>query len=188
MVQRETLGRRTDTGDVPRLAPMTPIAVPPAPALWRRAPQRARGRAFSLIEVVMVAVILAAIAAIAVPRLSRGSQGSVEAAMARDVQVLQKAIDLYAAEHHGAFPNGEMIVEQLTQYSDGTGAMSKTKAPPYTFGPYVRKIPPVPMGPNKGSSHISTTAGVGVGWIYDPTEGTITPNMTELSTDATSNG
>ena len=129
-------------------------------------------------------VILAAIAAIAIPRLSRGSQGSAEAALARDVQVLQKAIDLYAAEHSGTFPDGAMVVEQLTQYTDATGAMSKAKTPPYTFGPYVRKVPPVPTGPNKGNSHISTTDGAGVGWIYDPTEGTITPNITPPPTSA----
>ena len=126
----------------------------------------------------MVVVILAAVTAIAVPRLSRGSQGSVEAATARDVQVLQKAIDLYAAEHNGAFPHGEMVADQLTLYTDSTGAMSKGKTPPYTFGPYLRKVPPVPTGPNKGSSNISTSSGVGVGWLYDPTEGTIIPNTT----------
>ena len=142
------------------------------PAAWRLQP------GFSLIEVVMVVVILAAIAAIAIPRLSRGSQGSIEAATARDVQVLQKAIDLYAAEHNGAFPNSAMVADQLTQYTDSAGAMSQNKTPPYVYGPYLRKVPPVPSGPNKGSRNISTTAGVGVGWIYDPTEGTITPNTT----------
>ena len=133
-------------------------------------------RGFSLIEVVMVVVILAAIAAIAIPRLSRGSQGSVDAALARDVQVLQKAIDLYAAEHNGAFPNAAMIADQLTLYTDSAGAMSASKTPPHSFGPYLRKVPAVPAGPNKGSSNISTAPGIGVGWIYDPTEGTIAAN------------
>ena len=131
---------------------------------------------FSLIEVVMVVVILAAIAAIAIPRLSRGTRGSADAALTRDVQVLQKAIDLYAAEHNGAFPNGAMVADQLTLYTDNAGAMSKSKSPPHNFGPYLRKVPPLPSGPNKGNSHISTAAGIGVGWNYDPTEGTITPN------------
>lgn len=131
---------------------------------------------FSLIEVVMVVVILAVIAAVAIPRLSRGSQGSAEAAMVRDVQVLQKAIDLYAADHEGAFPNGAMIADQLTLYTDAKGAMSKSKTPPYNLGPYVRSVPAAPAGPNKGNSNISTSTGIGVGWIYDPAEGTITPN------------
>jgi type II secretory pathway pseudopilin PulG len=128
--------------------------------------------------VAIVVVILALIAAVAIPRLTRGTQASMEAALARDVQILQKAIDLYAAEHNGAFPNSAMIAEQLTQYTDSRGVMSQSKSPPHTFGPYLRKVPPVPAGPNKGSSNISTAAGNGVGWIYDPTEGTITPNNT----------
>ena len=140
---------------------------------------------FSLIEVIMVVVILAAIAAIAIPRLSRGSQGSMDAALARDIQVLQKAIDLYAAEHNGAFPSGAMIGNQLTMYTDSAGATAASRSPAYTFGPYLRKVPPVPSGPNRGSSNIATTAGVGVGWLYDPTEGTITPNTTPVPPSAT---
>ena len=122
----------------------------------------------------MVVVILGVIAAVAIPRLSRGSQGSAEAAMARDVQVLQKAIDLYSAEHNGAFPHPDMVADQLTLYTDTAGAMSKSKSPPYNYGPYLRKVPPIPSGPNKGSNVISTTPGFGVGWIYEPAEGTIT--------------
>lgn len=147
-----------------------------------RLPRHRHG--FSLIEVVLVIVILATIAAIAIPRLSRGSQGSAEAALSRDVQVLQKAIDLYAAEHNGAFPDGARITDQLTLYTDTSGSASKAKSPPFEFGPYMRKVPPVPTGPNKGNSAISTAAGVGVGWIYDPTEGTITPNNTAPTADS----
>ena len=127
---------------------------------------------------VIVVVILAVIAAIAIPRLSRGSQGSTDAACARDVQVIQKAIDLYAAEHNGAFPNAAMIADQLTLYTDHAGSTSKAKTAAYPFGPYLRKVPAVPTGPNKGASNISTAPGAGVGWIYDPAEGTITANDT----------
>ena len=132
--------------------------------------------AFSLIEVVMVIVILGVIAAIAIPRLSRGSQGAADAACTRDVQVIQKAIDLYAAEHNGAFPGAATIANQLTLYSDSSGATSTTRTPAYPFGPYLRTVPGMPTGPNRGSNTIATAPGVGVGWIYDPAEGTITPN------------
>ena len=169
--------------------PTAPRPAAPTGATGRDAtPRLVRARArsrpsipgFSLIEVVLVIVILATIAAIAIPRLSRGSQGSAEAALSRDVQVLQKAIDLYAAEHNGAFPDGARITDQLTLYTDASGSASKAKSPPFEFGPYMRKVPPIPAGPNKGNCAISTTAGVGVGWIYDPTEGTITPNNTAV--------
>ena len=166
-----------------------PVASPDAVGVRpgaRRQPVVVSRRGFSLIEVVIVVVILGIIAAIAIPRLSRGSQGSLDAAQARDIQVLQKAIDLYAAEHNGAFPNAAMIADQLTLYSDHNGATSKSRTSPYTFGPYLRKVPPVPTGPNKGNSNISTGPGIGVGWIYDPTEGTITPNETPAPGPASS--
>jgi type II secretory pathway pseudopilin PulG len=133
----------------------------------------------------MVIVILGVIAAIAIPRLSRGSQGSSDTACVRDVQVIQKAIDLYAAEHNGAFPNPAMIADQLTLYTDHTGATSKAKTPAHPFGPYLRTVPPLPTGPNKGASNISAAPGVGVGWIYDPAEGTITPNDANPPVNAT---
>jgi general secretion pathway protein G len=135
-----------------------------------------RPRGFSLIEVVIVIVILGIIAAIAIPRLSRGSQGSAEAATVQNVALLQKAIDLYAAEHGGTFPDPTLIAEQLTLYTDVHGAVSTAKTGPHSFGPYVRKVPPLTTGPNKGSTGISTTAGSGVGWVYNHAEGAITPN------------
>ena len=133
-------------------------------------------RAFSLIELVIVVVILALIAAIAVPRLSRGSQGSAETITVQNTALLQKAIDLYAAEHDGTFPDPALIIEQLTFYSDAAGTVSKAKSGTHPFGPYVRTVPPVLTGPNKGSTSIATMAGNGIGWIYNPAEGAITPN------------
>ena len=143
---------------------------------------RARGSSvrhrggFSLIEVVVVIVLLGIIAAIAIPRLSRGSEGSIEAAAARDLAVLQKAIDLYAAEHDGAFPHPNQIAAQLTQYTDAGGTVSTQKVGSFNYGPYVRKVPPLKAGPNRGNSGIATEPGSGVGWIYNPVEGTIAPN------------
>jgi general secretion pathway protein G len=155
-------------------------SLPVFPAATRRAVSAAaRAPGFTLIEVVVVILILAVVSAIAIPRLSRGSQGSAEAALARDVQVMQKAIDLYAAEHNGMFPDGATVTHQLTMYSDAKGGLSSTKAPPYEFGPYMRKIPGVPAGPNKGNNAIATAAAPGVGWVYDPAEGTIAANTTD---------
>ena len=152
-----------------------PLPADPRQGLGRGAPVRG---GFSLIEVVVVFVLLGIIAAIAIPRLSRGSEGSIEAAVSRDLSVLQKAIDLYAAEHDGAFPNPNVIAEQLTRYTDAKGTVSTQKVGSFNYGPYVRKIPPVKVGPNKGNTAIATSPGSGVGWIYNPVEGTIAPNTT----------
>lgn len=162
----------------------SPSSDRPAPRRARGAVARATGRrgaGFSLIEVVVVVMILAVVAAIAIPRLSRGGQGTAEAAMARDTQVMQKALDLYAADHNGAFPPAATVTHQLTQYSDAKGVVSSTRTPPYEFGPYLRKIPAVAAGPHKGSTGIATEPAPGVGWVYDPAEGTITANTTPVA-------
>lgn len=167
--------RAIDIGDV-----IVPTRPAPRRCRTHAARPRAKGRAggFSMIEVVLVIVILGVVAAIAIPRLSRGSQGTADTALARDLQLLQKAIDLYAAEHNGAFPQPTTIASQLTQYTDSAGAVSAGNAPPFNFGPYVRKIPAVPTGPNKGNTGIAGSPGGGVGWIYDSIEGTISVNNT----------
>ena len=138
---------------------------------------------YSLIEVAIVLVIIGVIGAIAIPRLSRGSQGSADAATVQSAAVLQKALDLYAAEHAGAYPAPDQITDQLTLYTDIFGGVSKKKTIPFDFGPYLRKVPAIPTGPNKGKTAIATTAGSGVAWVYNPQDGTITPNLSRSVAD-----
>jgi general secretion pathway protein G len=130
---------------------------------------------FSLIELVIVIVIIAIIAAIAIPRLSRGGDSAAEAATTQNVVVLQKAVDLYAAEH-GNYPDPDQVSDQLTLYSDSGGAVSQSKTPPFNFGPYVRKLPPLTTGPNKGNSAIGPKGKGGLAWVYDGTTGVVSAN------------
>ena len=136
-----------------------------------------KARAFSLVELVIVVVILGIIAAIAIPRMSRGAQGAVESRLRSDLAVLRSAINLYAAEHNGAFPASGTIAAQLTGYTDIDGATNATKTPPYIYGPYIEAIPTLSVGSTKGRSAIGTADGPTIGWIYDPATGTITANI-----------
>ena len=131
---------------------------------------------FSLIELVIVVVIIGIIGAIAIPRLSRGAEGASDSALAGDLAVLRNAIDLYATEHGGDFPDLATFEEQLTTYTDVNGADNASKTTTYIYGPYIRKIPSVKVGPKKGSSTVAAADGLGVGWIYDETTGTISAN------------
>ena len=144
-----------------------------------RATQNRKG--FSLIELVIVVVIIAIIGAIAIPRLSRGSAGAADSSLVGNLRVLRSAIDLYASEHGGSFPAVGTIVAQLTQYSDDQGATSATKTGNYIYGPYIRSIPPLPVGAKKGQNGIAAATGASVGWIYDATNGTIKANTTDTS-------
>lgn len=143
-----------------------------------------RSRAFSLIELVIVVVIIGIIAAIAIPRMSRGAAGANDNALVGNLAILRKAIDLYQAEHNGSFPDAAKIVSQLTMYSDASGATNATQTGAFVFGPYLRSIPALTVGAERGSTGIAAAAAAGVGWVYNATDGTIRTNTTATEVDA----
>src|SRR5438132_9137937 len=103
-------------------------------------------RGFSLIELVIVVVIIAIIGAIAIPRLSRGSAGAADSAVVGNLRVLRSATDLYATEHGGTYPSITDLPTALTEYSNDVGSFSVSKSTSYPYGPYLRVIPPLPVG------------------------------------------
>ncbi len=141
-------------------------------------------KGFSLLELVVVVVIIGIIAAVAIPRMSRGSAGAADAALSGNLAVLRSAIDLYAAEHTGAFPTVALAPTALTQYTDSAGAVSATRTTTCIYGPYLRKVPPLPVGAAKGNTGIAAATGTDVGWIYNATTGDIAANTTTTEKDA----
>lgn len=139
---------------------------------------------FSLLEVVIVVAIIAILAAIGIPRMSRGSKGANDAALSGNLAVLRNAIDLFSAEHGGTFPTEANIENQLTQYSDVDGATNATKTTTYIYGPYVRTIPPLPVGTRKGENGIAAADANDVGWLYTAADGTIKANTTTEKDEA----
>ena len=144
-----------------------------------------KSRAFSLLEVVIVVAIIAILAAIAIPRMSRGSRGANDSALSANLAVLRRAIDFYATEHAGTFPTENDIADQLTQYTDIWGDFQPTSDSTHIYGPYLRSIPPVPVGLRKGATGISNSAGVTIGWIYGEDTGAIRSNTLPAETDDT---
>jgi prepilin-type N-terminal cleavage/methylation domain-containing protein len=135
-------------------------------------------RGFSLIELVIVVVIIGIIAAIAIPRMSRGAAGASDSALKGNLAVLRNAIDLYATEHGGTYPAAGTIVNQLTLYSNDAGATSTTPGTTHIYGPYIREIPKLSVGAEKGSAGIAASAAAGIGWIYTAATGQIRANTT----------
>jgi prepilin-type N-terminal cleavage/methylation domain-containing protein len=126
-------------------------------------------RGFSLIELVIVIVIIGIIAAIAIPRMSRGSTGAAESSLRASLAVMRNAIELYTTEHEGTTPTQVAIVDQLTKYSDITGATQDTSDKDYIFGPYIREIPQLPVaGEHKlrGATGVAAANAAGIGWLY----------------------
>lgn len=151
---------------------------------------KVRRNGFSLIELVIVVVIIGIIAAIAIPRLSRGSAGAGDSAVSGDLAVLRSAIDLYATEHGGTYPSVASFTTEMTEYSDSTGSVSLTKVGNAIYGPYLRSIPSLPVGANKGQTGVAdatsaTQGAAGSGWFYNATSGVINTNCGTAEQDTT---
>ncbi len=116
---------------------------------------KAKTRGFSLVELVIVVVIIGVIAAIAVPRISRGARGAGDAALRGTLAGVRNAIDMYAAEHGGSFPDGISQAEiegLLTGKTDFDGTPNASG----DYGPYLRSgFPAIPVGANKGDSDLT---------------------------------
>lgn len=146
-------------------------------------------KGFSLVELVIVVVIIGVIAAIAVPRISRGARGASESAMRANLAAMRAAIDLFAAEHNGIFPNVANFEAQVTTFSDSLGGTSITKDVTHKYGPYLRRLPGLPIagsgaiiGGAQDDSGVAAADGVGIGWLYNEIIGEVTPN-TGTATD-----
>jgi general secretion pathway protein G len=142
-------------------------------------------RGFSLIELVIVVVIIAIIAAIAIPKMSRGAAGANDSATRQDLSQMRSACDLYAGEHGGAYPSTTpaTFILQLTTYTDINGNNQATKDATHIYGPYLKVIPNLPVGTNKGLNTVTGTGPAGTGafgwyfdgltvWVNDPTTDT----------------
>ncbi len=139
---------------------------------------RTKNRAFSLIELVIVVVILGIIGAIAIPRMSRGAAGAADSAVMADIATLRNAIEMYRAEHNGAFPTDDTtITNQLTQFTDTAGAAQAAKDATHVYGPYLHAIPRLKVGAQLGKNGVSAVDGTATaGWIYLSATGKIYAN------------
>ena len=138
---------------------------------------------FSLIELVIVVVIIAIIGAIAIPKMSRGAGGAGDSALIQELSVLRTALDAYQAENGGAYPAADKVANAMLQYNDGAGNLSPTPDAAHIYGPYLRSIPPLPVGARKSCTGIAAADAATIGWLYDASTGKITANTT-TETDA----
>ena len=125
-----------------------------------------RQRGFSLIELVVVIVIIGVIAIIAIPRMTKGATNAGGVALRQDLALLREAIELYRAEHDGQFPNADSFTSQMTELSNLAGSSFSTKADVpggIIYGPYLRDIPPLPVGLMKGANGVADTHAAGIG-------------------------
>ena len=130
-------------------------------------------------------VIVGIIAAVAIPRMSRGTAGAADSSLSSSLGVMRNAIDLYATEHGGALPGATAVASQLVLYTNSNGVTNATKTSEYLYGPYMRQVPPLPVGARKGATGIAAANADGIGWIYNSATGDLKANCTDSETDQT---
>ncbi len=143
------------------------------------------GRAFTLVEILVVVVILAILAAVVMPGFSNVSNRSREAMLADDLRVLRGQVQVFTAQHQDCppgYPDGDpagvpteqAFVLHMTQSSNPDGQTAAPNTPGFPYGPYFREIPPNPFN---GKSSVDVilngqafpAGGDGShGWIYQP--------------------
>jgi prepilin-type N-terminal cleavage/methylation domain-containing protein len=146
--------------------------------------QRKHLAGFSLVELVVVIVIIGIIAAMAIPRLSRGTAGAADASLAGNLAIIRNAINIYEAEHNGAYPTQAGFEAQLTTFTNLTGGDSATRDATHVYGPYLQAIPPCPVGDQTAPMAVAfdavnsppTVAADTGGWIYNPNTGEFLAN------------
>jgi type II secretory pathway pseudopilin PulG len=138
---------------------------------------------FSLLELAVVLTVLLIVATIVAPRMTRGAASSPQLpaqVLTGQLRSLRAALTAYARDHGGQYPDADHVARQLTQFTDWAGRPNPTRQGEFRWGPYLREIPPLPVGSNHSNATIRRADAKSdpAGWLYDPRTGNITPNVT----------
>ncbi|MEM9415589.1 MAG: prepilin-type N-terminal cleavage/methylation domain-containing protein [Planctomycetota bacterium] len=131
------------------------------------------GRAFTLVEILIVVVILGILAAIVIPQFTTAAESSKESALKQDVFRFREQIELYKVHHNGEPPTLAGFIDQMTMATDADGNTAAPGTAGYPYGPYLPGIPRNPFTDTIpiGDGAIGTSA-----WYYDETTGAIHAN------------
>ena len=142
-----------------------------------------RRSAFTLVEILIVVVILGIIATVVIGLVSNATRDAGESSLRDNLRTMRSSLQLYLAEH-GSYPTAGSFESQMTQFTDASGGTSATRTTTHVYGPYILRMPPLPVGTNKGEADItSITYATGFGWGYDPSTGQFRANCADAETD-----
>jgi general secretion pathway protein G len=126
-------------------------------------------RGFTLVEILIVVLLIGIVAAIALPSFSNVSQETRTKTLVGQLKTLRSQIELYKAQHMDTLP--DLVNNQWAQLQSPTnmrGVIDTTSVG--TYGPYVNKLP---VNPLNGNTAVGAGAGAGLGWVFNPANGTL---------------
>ena len=104
--------------------------------------------AFTLIEMLIVIVILGILAMVVIPQIGTSTDDAKLNTLRTNLSALRNSVEIYYAQHNGVYPGAGTATfsDQLTQYTDANGVVSKVKDATYKYGPYIKgSIPKNPF-------------------------------------------
>jgi len=152
-----------------------------------------RGRAFTLIELMIVLTVLAIVALIVVPRVINASDEAKESALRTDLTMLRRQINLYRLQHGRRGPHRDEkgnldtpgFIARLTGRTDPDGKLDANGS----CGPYVTVWPTNPFGSGTVAGDVAFAAAPvpprddTTGWYYSKVTCIISPNTTAGAED-----
>ena len=142
-------------------------------------------KGFTLIEILIVVIILGILAAIVIPQFTNASKEAKQSSLVTMVQSLRSQIALFKLQHNDYMPGQLVLVgtggtfnsgnfwDQMTQFTDVTGAVSTARTAQFDKGPYMQSLPKNPLCPTTANSSLveatvnGAKATAVVGFIYD---------------------
>ena len=146
---------------------------------------RQNRKGFTLIEILIVVIILGILAAIVIPQFTNASKEAKQSALVTMVQSMRSQIALFKLQHNDYLPGVAPVVgsggtfsqatfwNQMTLFSDVTGATNATKTVQFDKGPYMQSTPKNPLCPTTAlnSDVVETINGAAsgsvCGFVYD---------------------
>ncbi|OWY72865.1 hypothetical protein B7486_00535 [cyanobacterium TDX16] len=131
------------------------------------------GRAFTLVELLIVVIILGILAAVVIPQFNDTTTEARVNSLMTNLATIRGQIDLYKLQHNGNYPGQATFSSQMTQKTDAAGTVSATGK----YGPYLQRIPtnPFTVG-GTGNDVTNTAAAASKAWFYEATTGEFKAN------------
>jgi len=134
------------------------------------------GRAFTLVEILIIVIILAVLAAIVAANFTDIPSTVRETNLKENLSKVRVHIEVYRNQH-ADLPDGDRFADQLTQASNFEGECADVRGGEYIYGPYIEQMPANPM---TGDRTVRWTADVAAlfppgdqnaGWWYNEASG-----------------